>query len=138
MPGYWHRRARVHIRGYPTPFDPLADKIMCDGCRNKYPLGPYYFQEYKPHVTEAEVERVRQESRADYINPARQPAECFEKYCAEKFKKGATEHDDWLPDNASAQDILASVPAYDAHAAVRSALAMWVSVVCGHAKALVK
>ena len=72
MPGYsgWHRRTCVHIRGFPVPFDPLADKIVCDGCLNKYPLGPYYFQEYKPYVTEAEVERVRLESRANYINVA--------------------------------------------------------------------
>ena len=25
----------------------------------KYPLGPYYFQEYKPYVMKAEVECVR-------------------------------------------------------------------------------
>ena len=82
MPGYWHRRARVHVRGYPAPFDPLADKIMCDGCRNKYPLGPYYFKEYTPYVTKAEVERVRAESSADYVNPAEDTsaAACFEKY----------------------------------------------------------
>ena len=108
---------------------PLKRRIMCNGCRNKYPLGPYYFPEYNPYVMEAEVERVCLESRADYVDPARQSAEGFEKYCAEKFKKGAAEHDDWLPDDASAQGILASVPAYDAQAAVRSALATWVSVV---------
>ena len=143
MPGYWHRRARVHVRGYPTPFDPLADKIMCDGCRNKYPLGPYYFKEYTPYVTKAEVERVRAESSADYVNPAEDAAACFEKYRAEKFNTGAAEHDnregaaddDWLPDDASAQDILSSVPVYDARAAVRSALAMWVGVVREHTTA---
>ena len=37
---------------------------MCDGCRNKYPLGPYYFPEYKPYVTEAEVKRVCDRSDA--------------------------------------------------------------------------
>ena len=41
-------------------------------------------------------------------------------------------------DDASAQDILSSVPVYDAQAAVRSALAMWVGVVREHAKASVK
>ena len=65
----------MHIPGMPRHFDPLADKIMCDGCRNKYLLGPYYFPEYKPYVTEAEVERIRLESRADYIDPAKQSAE---------------------------------------------------------------
>ena len=79
---------------------------MCDHCRNKYPLGLYYFPDYKPYVTEAEVERVRLESWADYIDPAKRSAACFDEYCAEKFKKGAAEHDDWLPDDASAQDIL--------------------------------
>jgi len=146
MPGYWHRRARVHIRGYPTPFNPLANKIMCDGCRNKYPLGPYYFKEYTPYMTKAEVERVRAESSADYVNPAEDAAACFEKYRAEKFNTGAAEHDDkegaadddWLPDDASAQDILSSVPVYDAQAAVRSALAMWVGMVREHAKASAK
>jgi hypothetical protein len=64
----------------PRNFDPLADKIMCDHCRNKYPFSPYYFPEYKPYVTEAEVERVRMESRADYIDPAKKAAECFENY----------------------------------------------------------
>ena len=49
---------------------PLADKIMCNHCRNKYPLGLYYFPEYKPYITEAEVEHVRMESQADYIDPA--------------------------------------------------------------------
>ena len=58
----------------PRHFDPLADKIVCDHCRNKYPLGPYYFPEYTPYVTEAEVERVRMESRADYIDPAKKPS----------------------------------------------------------------
>ena len=116
---------------------------MCDGCRNKYPLGPYYFKEYTPYVTKTEVERVRAESSTDYVNPAEDAAACFEKYYAEKFNKGAAEHDnnegdaddDWLPDDASAQDILSSVPVYDAQAAVRSALAMWVGVVREHAKA---
>jgi hypothetical protein len=108
---------------------------MCDGCRNKYPLGPYYFQEYKPYVTKAEVERVRAESSADYVNPAEDAAACFEEYCAEKFKKGAAEHDHWLPDDASAEEILASVPVYDAQAAVRSALAMWKGVVRERARA---
>ena len=94
MPGYWHRRARRQLPGMPRHFDPLADKIMCDHCRNKYPLGPYYFQEYKPYVTEAEVERVRMESRADYIDPAKKAAECFEKYCEQECKVPAAELDE--------------------------------------------
>ena len=91
---------------------------MCNGCRNKYPLGPYYFQEYKPYVTEAEVERVRQESRVDYIDPAKRSAECFEKYYAEKLEEDAAEHG--LPEDASPQGILANVPEYDACAAFQS------------------
>ena len=58
MPGYWHRCVRMHVPGMLRHFDLLADKIMCDHCHNKCPLGPYYFQEYKPYMTEAEVERV--------------------------------------------------------------------------------
>ena len=49
----------MHIPGMLRHFDPLADKIMCDHCHNKYPLSLYYFQEYKADVTEAEVERVQ-------------------------------------------------------------------------------
>ena len=94
-------------------------------------------------MTKAEVERVHAESSADYVNPAKDAAACFEKYRAEKFNTGAAEHDnkegaaddDWLPEDASAQDILSSVPVYDAQAAVRSALAMWVGVVREHANA---
>ena len=90
MPGYWHRRARRQFPGVRN-FDPLADKIMCDHCRNKHPLGPYYFSEYKPYVTEAEIERVRMESRADYINPAKKTAERFERYCEQECKVPAAE-----------------------------------------------
>ena len=55
MPGYWHWRACVHVLGMPRHFDPLANKIMCDHCCNKYPLGLYYctFREYTPYATEA-------------------------------------------------------------------------------------
>ena len=62
MPGYWHRRARMHVPGMLRHFDPLADKIMCDHCRNKYPLGLHDFPDYKAYVMEAEVERARLES----------------------------------------------------------------------------
>ena len=94
-------------------------------------------------MTKAEVECVHAESSASYANLAEDAAACFEQYCAEKFKKSAAEHvnkegaaaDDWLPDDASAQDILLSVPVYNAQATVRSALMMWVGVVCEHAKA---
>ena len=41
-----------------------------------------------------------------------------------------------LPDDASAQDILLSVPVHDAQAAMRSALAAWVGVVRERARAL--
>ena len=37
--------------------DLLAGKVMCDHCRKKYLLGPYYFLEYKPYTTEAEGTR---------------------------------------------------------------------------------
>ena len=100
----------------PRHFDPLADKIMCDHCHNKYPLGPYYFPEYKPYITEAKVEHIRMESQANYIDPAKKAAECFEKYCEQECKIPAAElcgnsaNNDWLPDNTSAQDILPSVP----------------------------
>ena len=60
----------MHISGMPRHFDPLAGKIMRDRCRNKDLLGLYYCHEYKAYVTEAEVERVRHESRADYVDPA--------------------------------------------------------------------
>ena len=90
MPGYWHRRARKQFPGWRS-FDPLADKIMCDHCRNKHPLGPYYFSEYKPYVTEAEIECVRMESRADYIDPAKKTAERFKKYCEQECKVPAAE-----------------------------------------------
>ena len=43
MPGYWHQCARMHVPGMLRHFDPLADKIMCDHCCNKHPLGLYYF-----------------------------------------------------------------------------------------------
>ena len=76
MPGYWHRRARRQLPGMPRHFDLLAGKLMCGHCRNKYSLGLYYSPEYKPYVTEAEVERVRLESRADYIGPAKTAAVC--------------------------------------------------------------
>ena len=55
----------------------LADKIMCDHCRNKYPLGPYYFPVYEPIVTEAATARIVAENQPDYIDPARQSAACF-------------------------------------------------------------
>ena len=71
IPGYWHRRARVHVPGVPRHFDLLADKIMCDHCHNKYPLGLYYFQQYKAYMTKADVEHVRAESSADYVDPAK-------------------------------------------------------------------
>jgi len=86
MPGYWHRRARMHIPGMPRHFDPLADKIMCDHCRNKYPLGPYYFQEYKAYVTKAEVERVRAESSAEYVDPAKNATACYDEYRAQEYR----------------------------------------------------
>ena len=97
-------------------------------------------------MTKAEVKCICAESSTYYVNPAKDAAACFEKYCAEKFNTGAAEHDnkegaandDWLPDDESAQDILLSVPVYDAQAAVCSALSMWVSVVHKHAKASVK
>ena len=62
---------------------------------------------------------------------AKAAAAWFDEYCAKKFKKGSAGHDDWLPDDASAQGIPASVPAYDAQATVcsQAALAMWVSEV---------
>ena len=50
----------------------------------------------------------------------------------------AAVHTNALPDDASAQDILAHVPVYDAQAAVRSALAMWVGVVRERAEASVQ
>ena len=92
-------------------------------------------------MTKAEVEHIHAESSADYVNPADNTADCFEKYYAEKFK-GAAKHvnkegaadDDWLPDNASTQDILSSVPVYDAQATMHIALTMWVSMVHEHAK----
>ena len=59
---------------------------MCDHCRNKYPLSPYYFQEYKACVTEAEVEQVRAESSAEYVDPAKNAAACFDKYCTQECK----------------------------------------------------
>ena len=80
-------------------------------------------------MMKAEVKRVCVGSSADYVNLAEDAAACFEEYCAEKFKKSAAEHDDWLPGDVSAQDILPSVPVYDAQAAVRSVLATWKGVV---------
>ena len=75
---------------------------------------------------------VHEESSADYVNPAEDAAACFDEYCVQKFKKAASEHAtahaDWLPDDMSTQNILASVPVYDAQTAVRSALATWAGV----------
>ena len=51
--GYWHWHACMHLPGMPRHFDPLGGKIMCNHCCSKYPLGLYYFQEYKPYVTKA-------------------------------------------------------------------------------------
>ena len=93
MPGYWHRRARRQFADMPRHFDLLADKIMCDHCHSKYPLSPYYFPEYKPYVTEAEVERVRMESQADYIDLAKKAAAFFEEYCEQECKVPAAELD---------------------------------------------
>ena len=93
-------------------------------------------------MTEAEVERVRQESWADYIDPATRSAACFDEYCAQEFERIAAEHAAAcvgdLPEGASVQEILASIPTYDAQAAVRSALAAWIGVVRERAKASVK
>jgi len=132
MPGYWHRGVRVTQRGFTRKYDPLADKIMCDHCRNKYPLGPYYFPEYEPYVTESAVARVRAESSSDYVDLAKAAASCYDDYRNERDKVSAAEHAEVhanaLPDDASAEDIFAHVPAYDAEAAVRSALTTWVDV----------
>ena len=110
----------------------MADKIMCDTCRNKYPLGPYYFPEYELYVTESAAARVRAESSGDYVDLAKAAASCFDDYCKERCEVSAAEHAavhaSALPDDASARGILACVPAYDAQAAVRSALAAWVDV----------
>ena len=67
MPGYCHHGMRVNMRGYTHKYDPLAGKIMCDNCCNKYLLGLYYFtdSEYEPYVTESAVECVHAESSAD-------------------------------------------------------------------------
>ena len=35
-------------------------------------------------MTEAEVERVRAESSAEYVDPAKNAAACFDKYCAQE------------------------------------------------------
>ena len=87
-------------------------------------------------MTEAEVERVRRESQADYIDPARQSAECFKEYCTQECKVFAAEHAvpnvDSLPKDASIQDNLQNVPAYDVQVAVRSALTAWVTVARAH------
>ena len=88
-------------------------------------------------MTKAEVECMHAESSADYVDPAEDAASCFDECCAEKFKKGAAEHDNWLLNDTSAQGILVSVPAYNAQAAVCSALMTWVSVVHEHVKASV-
>ena len=77
MPRYWHWRTCMHIPGMLRHFDPLADKIMCNHCRNKYLLSPYYFQEYKAYMTEAEVECVCAESSAEYVDPAKDAAACL-------------------------------------------------------------
>jgi hypothetical protein len=79
-------RAHAHSRHAEAYFDLLADKIMCDHCRNKYPLGPYYFQEYKAYVTKAEVERVRAESSAEYVDPAKNATACYDEYRAQEYR----------------------------------------------------
>jgi hypothetical protein len=111
MPGYWHRGVRVNQRGFTRKYDPLADKIMCDHCRNKYPLGPYYFPEYEPYVTESAVARVRAESSSDYVDLAKAAASCYDDYRNERDKVSAAEHAEVhanaLPDDASAEDIFA-------------------------------
>jgi hypothetical protein len=91
MPGYWHRGVRVNQRGFTRIYDPLADKIMCDHCRNKYPLGPYYFPVYEPIVTEAATARIVAENQPDYIDPAQLSAACFDKYCVQEYRKFAAE-----------------------------------------------
>ena len=48
----------------------------------------------------------------------------------------AAVHANALPDDSSAQAIIACVPVYDAQAAVRSALVTWVNVVHTHIAAL--
>ena len=56
MPGYWHQRTHRQYPGMLRHFNLLASKTMCDHCCNKCPLSLYYFSEYKPYITEAEVE----------------------------------------------------------------------------------
>ena len=117
------------MRGFTRKYVLLSDKIMCDHCCNEDLLGLYYFPEYEPYVTKGAVERVQAESSADYVNPAEDTAACFDDHCKQGCKvhavKHAAAHTDALPDDALAEDILANVPAYDAQAAVRSALATW-------------
>ena len=124
------------MRGYTRKYDLLAGKTMCDTCCNKYPLSLCYFPEYEPYVTESTAARVRAESSGDYVDLAKAAASCFNDYCKERCEVSAAEHAavhaNALPDDASARDILACVPVYDAQAAVRSALATWVDVVCVH------
>ena len=71
MPGYWHHGVCMNQCSFTHKYDLLADKIMCDHCRNKYPLGPYYFPEYEPYMTESAVARVRAESSSDYVDLAK-------------------------------------------------------------------
>ena len=61
LPGYWRRQARY---GPPSnrPYDPLADKIICDSCRSAHPLGPFCFPEYYTYVTDDAVRRVQAEA----------------------------------------------------------------------------
>ena len=78
--------------GFTHIYDPLADKIMCDHCCNKYPLSLYYFLVYKLIVTEAATVHIVAENQPNYINPAKQPAVCFENYRMQQCRKFAAEH----------------------------------------------
>ena len=49
-------------------------------CRNKYPLGPYYFPVYEPIVTEAATARIVAENQPDFIDPAEHAAALYKRY----------------------------------------------------------
>ena len=65
---------------------PVACTSPVSTKKSTVPLGPYYFQEYKAYVTKAEVERVRAESSAEYVDPAKNATACYDEYRAQEYR----------------------------------------------------
>ena len=62
----------MHVLGMLRHYNPLADKIMCDLCRQAHLLSTFYFTDYEDYITKAVVKHILAESADDYVKPAKQ------------------------------------------------------------------